>query len=235
LIGIPRFEIVGDNVGIGIEFRDELPETWPQEAQAVVRLLPARIAAERQGKTPQNSSQPPSTAYPHAKPPSVKPKSQRSRGGQPGHDKHERALITVAECRDVVPCVPRACRRGGRKLSGRDPAPLRHQVWELPEIRPLVTEYQRHRLLCACGSSTCGDLPPGVPTGQAGPRLVAFSGLLMACFRQSKRRAAQFLSMVLNQPASAAWLVLLPNRCADAVQPAYDELAARPPGRQDTN
>lgn len=51
----------------------------------------------------------------------------------------------------------------------------------------------------------------------------------MACFRQSKRRAAQFLSTILNQPASAAWMVLLQNRCADAVQPAYDELATQLP------
>ena len=47
----------------------------------------------------------------------------------------------------------------------------------------------------------------------------------MACFRQSKRRAAQFLSMILNQPASAGWMVLLQNRAAAAVKPAYDELA----------
>ncbi len=33
-------------------------------------------------------------------------------------------------------------------------------------------------------------------------RLIAFAGLLMACFRQSKRRAAHFLSLILNQPAS---------------------------------
>jgi transposase len=107
--------------------------------------------------------------------------------------------------------------------------PLRHQVWELPDIQPVVTEYQRHRLVCACGNSTCADVPPGVPTGQAGPRLVAFSGLLMACFRQSKRRAAQFLGTILNQPASAGWMVLLQNRAAEAVQPAYDELAAKVP------
>jgi len=104
-------------------------------------------------------------------------------------------------------------------------------VWELPEIRPVVTEYQQHRLVCSCGSSTCGELPAGVPSGQAGPRLVAFSGLLMACFRQSKRRAAQFLGMVLNQPASPAWMVLLQDRCAEAVRPAYDALAAKLPAQ----
>jgi transposase len=233
---------------MAIELTDEMMAKWPPDAQALVRLLSARVAeleaqvvelrsqvAELRRKTPQNSSQPPSTTHPHAKPPSVKPKSKRSQGGQPGHDKHERTLIPVEACQDVVPCLPRACRRCGRKLSGRDPAPLRHQVWELPELRPRVTEYQRHRLLCACGSSTCGDLPPGVPTGQAGPRLIAFSGLLMACFRQSKRRAAQFLSMILNQPASAAWMVLLQNRCSEAVQPAYDELASQLPAQETLN
>jgi len=226
---------------MAIELTDEMMAKWPADAQAVIRLLMARIGeleaqlAEIRSKTPQNSSQPPSTTHPHAKPVSVKPKSKRSRGGQPGHDKHERILIPVEACQDVVPCVPNACRRCGRPLTGRDAAPLRHQVWELPDIRPIVIEYQRHRLICACGSSTCGDLPLGVPTGQAGPRLIAFSGLLMACFRQSKRRAAQFLSMILNQPASAAWMVLLQNRCADAAQGAYDELAAQLPAQEVLN
>jgi hypothetical protein len=51
----------------------------------------------------------------------------------------------------------------------------------------------------------------------------------MACFRQSKRRAAQFLSMILHQPASAGWMVALQNRAAHAVKPAYDELAQQLP------
>ena len=196
------------------------------ELEAEVAELKARLNTDST-----NSSRPPSATHPHAKPTTPKPKSKRRRGGQPGHDKHERALIPAEDCQAVVPCVPTECRRCRRTLHGIDPEPLRHQVWELPDIRPVVTEYQRHRLLCACGVSTCGDLPPGVPGGQAGPRLVAFSGLLMACFRQSKRRAAQFLGTILNQPASAAWMVLLQNRCADAVRPTYDDIAARLPGQ----
>jgi transposase len=196
------------------------------ELEAEVAELKARL-----GTDSTNSSRPPSAAHPHAKPITPKPKSKRRRGGQPGHDKHERALIPAEDCQAVVPCVPTQCRRCGRTLHGTDPEPLRHQVWELPEIQPIVTEYQQHRLRCVCGSSTCGELPAGVPSGQAGPRLIAFSGLLMACFRQSKRRAAHFLGTILNQPASAGWMVLLQNRCAQAVQPAYDELAAKLPGQ----
>jgi transposase len=194
------------------------------ELEAQVADLTARLNADST-----NSSRPPSATHPHAKPASAAPQSKRRRGGQLGHDKHERALIPAEDCQVVVPCVPSECRRCGRSLHGTDPEPLRHQVWELPEIQPVVTEYQQHRLVCVCGCSTCGELPAGVPSGQAGPRLIAFSGLLMACFRQSKRRAAQFLGTILNQPASAAWMVLLQNRCADAVQPAYDELAQRLP------
>jgi transposase len=55
--------------------------------------------------------------------------------------------------------------------------------------------------------------------------LIAFAGLLMACFRQSKRRAAQFLGMILHQPASAGWMVTLQDRVAEAVRPACAELA----------
>jgi transposase len=196
------------------------------ELTAKVAELEAKL-----GKDPSNSSKPPSSTHPHDKPPPSKPKSSRQRGGQQGHDKHERALLPAEQCQDVVPCLPSECRRCGKKLTGTDAEPLRHQVWELPDIKPIVTEYQQHRLVCSCGCSTCGDLPKGVPTGQAGPRLIAFGGLLMACFRQSKRRAAQFLSMILNQPASAGWMVLLQNRAAEAVKPAYDELAEQLPAQ----
>ena len=193
--------------------------------------LEARVVEleARLNKDSTNSSLPPSSAHPHAKPNRKEWRSKRKRGGQPGHPKAERALIPVEDCQNAVTCLPTECRKCGRALEGVDPDPHRHQVWELPEIQPVVTEYQQHTLTCRCGCTTRGALPAGVPTGQAGPRLIAFAGLLMACFRQSKRRAAQFLSTILNQPASAAWMVLLQNRCAEAVKPAYDDLAAQMP------
>ena len=203
------------------------------QTEQIIRLT-ARVAeleaqVARLTKNSSNSSKPPSSEHPHAKPIRAKSKSRRKRGGQPDHPKHERALIPSEQCQQIIPCLPTECRRCGQALSGRDAEPLRHQVSELPEIKPIVIEYQRHRLVCRCGCSTCGPLPEGVPTGQAGPRLIAFVALLLACFRQSKRRAALFLSTVFNQPASAGWIVTLQNHAADAVQPAYDELAERLP------
>lgn len=212
-----------------------LPPDFQALLRAVIDYYERRIAEleARLNKTPRNSSLPPSTEHPHAKPPPQKQRSGKKPGGQPGHDKYQRALVPVEQCTQVVPCIPETCRRCGTALDGSDPEPLRHQVWDIPEIKPLVTEYQRHRLTCpGCSASTCGELPPGVPQSQAGPRLVALTGLLMGCFKQSKRRVALFLEQVLNQPCSTGWVIKLQNQVTAALTPAYEELAAQLPAER---
>jgi transposase len=192
-----------------------------------------QLQRQGKGKTPQNSSLPPSSQHPHAKPPTRKRKSKKKRGGQPGHKKHQRPLIPTKECDDVQRLKPTECRRCGERLSGGDPEPLRHQVWELPEIKPHVTEYQRHRLVCpCCGETTCAELPPGVPQGQSGPRLMAFAALLMAYYRQSKRRTAEFLGTLLGQPCCPALTVKMQRQVTVAARPAYEELAAELPEQE---
>jgi transposase len=196
-----------------------------------VRKLEARL-----GLNPQNSSLPPSTQHPHNRPQPQRRKSKRRRGGQPGHPKHDRPLIPTEDCAQVESLKPPRCRRCGSKLSGSDPEPLRHQVWELPEIKPLVTEYQRHRLSCpACGETTCAALPPGVPEGQSGPRLMAFTGLLMAYYRQSKRRTAEFLRTLLGQPCCPALTVKIQTQVTAALRPSYEQLAAQLPMQEHLN
>jgi transposase len=211
---------------------EELIARQPPEAQAIIRLLLAKISEleARLNQSPRNSSRPPSTEHPHAKPAPARQKSGRKAGGQPGHPKHQRTLIPSDQCQSVVPLKPESCRRCGAPLTGADPEPLRHQVWEIPEIKPVVTEYQLHRLACrCCRESTCGQLPVGVPSSQAGPRLVALTALLMGCFKQSKRRVALFLEQVLNQPCSPGWVVKLQNQATTALRPTYEQLAAQLP------
>lgn len=209
---------------------EELIARQPPEAQAIIRLLLARIEEleARIVKTPRNSSLPPSSQHPHERPaPDKKQKPKKKRGGQPGHPKHDRPLIPVEKCAQVVPLHPSNCRKCGTKLSGNDPEPWRHQVWEIPPIEPHVVEYQQHRLSCRrCGTTTCAELPAGVPTGQSGPRLTAVTGLLMACFRQSKRRAALALQTLFNIPCSAGLAVKQQDVVTEALAPCHAELAA---------
>ena len=135
--------------------------------------------------------------------------------------------MPTKDCDEVKTLRSRQCRKCNARLKGKDPEPLRHQVIELPEIKPIVTEYQQHRLTCkCCGTQTCAPLPKDVPTGQCGPRLAAFTGLLMGHFRQSKRRAASFLGDLLNVPCSPAWTVKIQNRVSDALAQPYEELCS---------
>lgn len=211
-----------------LEITEDLIARQPPEAQAIIRFLLGKIQEleARLNKSPQNSSLPPSSQHPHARPPRAdKGSKKKKRGGQPGHPRHLRALIPSQDCDAVVPLKPLACRSCATKLKGTDPEPLRHQVWELPEIKPIVTEYQQHRLICpCCGESTCALLPAGVPRGQSGPRLIALSGLLMAYFRQSKRRTAMFLEAMLGQPCCPALTVKMQNQVSAALAAPYQEL-----------
>lgn len=107
----------------------ELDAELSPAARAFIELLLARIAEleARLGQTPQNSSLPPSSVHPHAKPqprPSAKERSKKRRGGQPGHAKHERPLIPAEDCDEVQDLKPTECRRCGATLRGRDLEPL---------------------------------------------------------------------------------------------------------------
>ena len=88
-----------------------------------VRLaqLEAQLATAR--STPANSSLPPSTQHPHAKPASTKTRSGKPRGGQPGHPKTDRTLRPTEDCDSVVSLAPPACRRCQQVLTGTEPIP----------------------------------------------------------------------------------------------------------------
>ena len=80
---------------MSLELTEDLIARQPPEAQAIIRLLLARIQEleDRLLRTPQNSSLPPSVVHPHARPPANKPRSKKNRGGQPGHAKQDRPLL----------------------------------------------------------------------------------------------------------------------------------------------
>ena len=82
-------------------------EARNQELEARIKELEEKV----QKLTPQNSSVPPSTQHPHArpKPKPKKGKNKRKQGGQKGHTKHSRELIATEECNDVIPCIPNHC------------------------------------------------------------------------------------------------------------------------------
>jgi transposase len=222
---------------------NELLEQMTPAVQAFVEALLVRLGEQdkriaeleaKLNKTSRNSSKPPSTEHPHAGPLPKKMKSKNKRGGQPGHQRFERTLIPAEQCQSVIPCKPEVCRGCGETLLGEDSSPLRQQVWDV-EIKPVVTEYQQHRLICPCCEMiTCGSLPEEAD-GRTGPVLAGMLVLMTSWFRTSRRRAALFSSEVCGVPCSPGHVSALEAKATQVFGPVYDELAAALPDQSHLN
>ena len=211
------------------------PAIWertPPEAQAYIRALEMRVAALESGmqalheqlqQTSQNSSRPPSSDPPqHQR--RRRPRSKRPRGGQPGHPGHTRTLLPVEEVDEVVSLKPEQCSGCYARLSGDDPTPWRHQVIELPPIKPIVIEYQWHQLVCpACGAMTRAPWPAGVPSGTYGPRVHATVALCTGTYRLSKRMTQQLMEEVFGIPVSVGTISQLEQATTAAVAAPVEE------------
>lgn len=150
---------------------------------------------EQTRRSSRNSSQPPSCEAPSVPPRPPRESSGKKRGAQPGHEGHQRTLYPVEACRSVSDHRPAACGACGTALCGDDPHPFRHQVVELPEVKPLVEEHRLHQRWCpACGAVTRAPWPAEVSASGYGPRLVATVGMLSGPYRQSERQTRQALA-----------------------------------------
>jgi len=206
---------------------DELWKQIPRAAQAAIRALiqhyEQRLAdlEARLKQNSTNSSKPPSSDPPTVKRSPPKPPSRNKAGGQHGHAKAQRALIDDPDA--IHDCKPTACRYCREPLDGDDPQPLRHQVWDVPPVRPIVTEYRRHRLSCPrCGWTTCGS----APAGQDGPRLKAACVLLTGAYRLSKSKAARLLTDLFSIPLCAGQVCATEAEVGWQLKPVVEELLA---------
>ena len=212
------------------------PELWsktPADAQAavldLVESLERRIAdlEARLKRDSSNSSRPPSTEPLHVKRQPPRPHSGRRRGGQPGHKRHARAMVPPERLAGLVECRPDACTRCGHRLHGDDPDPIRHQVAELPEVRPEVIEYRLHRLTCpGCGVATRGRPPAGVPRGGFGPRLQSLLSVLSGVYRLSKRLVRRLAGDLLGLEISTGSVAKLQRRTAEALARPMGQIVA---------
>jgi transposase len=220
-----------------IPFPPEIWERIPPEAQAYIRALESRVAAleamvqqlrEQVQQTSRTSSRPPSSDPPQAlgKRPRREPTGRRP-GGQPGHEGQARALVPVAEVDVVVPVKPERCHHCQHLLPGEDPQPQRHQVTEIPPVKPVVTEYQVHRLVCpACGEEPRAEVPAGVPTGGFGPRVQAITALCTGASHLSKRTTQRALEEMFGVQMGLGTIATLEHATVQAVAEPMAEARA---------
>ena len=178
---------------------------------------------ERVNKNSQNSSKPPSSdppqtpRYPKPEPSGEKP------GGRKGHHGHGRKLKGSEEVSQFVKSLPTVCRDCGTLLLGEDPQPERHQVSELPKIKPEIVEYQRHTLQCSvCGARNRAEWPKEMPTGSFGERLQGLVGYLSGRFGVSHRDIAEMLGTVFQVEISLGSIPAQEQRVSQALQPPVE-------------
>jgi transposase len=119
------------------------------------------------------------------------------------------------------------CQKCGALLLGYDSTPRRHQITELPLVKATVTEHQVHTLACGCcGATNRGTLPPEVTASQFGPNLVSLMGVLMGCYRLSKRQVVDLLDTCFGVPVAVSTVVNQQQVISEALAQSVEELQA---------
>jgi transposase len=195
---------------------------------AQVAALTARVQdlEARLSQNSSNSGRPPSSDTPAER--DERPRktpSGRKPGGQPGHKGHRRELLPPEQVTRSTDVHPERCERCARRLKrGDDPAPVVHQVVDVPPIVPDVSQYRLFHATCTCGHVTCAKLPPDVPRGMCGARLMALVALLTGVYHVGRRDARRFLSDVLGIRLSLGTVSQCEAQVSAAVAPAVDEV-----------
>lgn len=201
-----------------------------KEAHAAeTAALRARVAdlEAKLGRDSSNSSKPPSSDSPYKRSP-PKPPSGKKQGGQPGHPGSNRALLDSSAVDDLVPHFPTTCGGCGHALPAvPDGDPVREQIWELPPIKPHVTEHQFHAVVCAhCKERTVATRTPDMPKGAFGPRAEASAVYFIGAGRLSVMETKRVFADLLNFPISSGGLIRIAMRASKALAPIHEEALA---------
>jgi transposase len=177
-----------------------------------------------------NSSKPPSSDGPEV-PRKKKARSGKAPGGQPGQPGKNRPLLAVEEMDRVKELYPPLCEQCGNLLDvatcPETSKPWRHQVFELPKIEPIKTEFRCHELQCSCGHLTRAPLPESVRHSSFGPRVHAAIGYLASVHRGTRRGIAEIMQTLFNLDISVGTVCNAIDRVSQACEPPVRELAEK--------
>ncbi|HVI35163.1 MAG TPA: IS66 family transposase, partial [Gaiellales bacterium] len=198
-------------------------QAWIAEQDMRIAEQDARIAElERQlAASSRNSSKPPSSdGLDRPAPKSLRGRSGRKPGGQPGRE--GRTLRQVAVPDEVVVHEPGACSGCGGMLVADDPPTgvIRRQVFDIPTITVRVVEHRLISRRCVCGALTCAAGPAGVTAPVAyGPHAAAIAVYLVLGQHLPVARTAGLLAELFGTPMSVGTVAAWTSRAAAGLAP----------------
>lgn len=190
------------------------------QLQAQLADLQARL-----NQHSQNSSKPPSSDPPSAPPRPARVGRGRAKGGQPGHERHQRPTPDPDHISEVRHHHPECCPHCQAMLSAtwQDACAVQTQyVGEIPLVLPQITAHHYHTLCCrSCGDLVTAGRPADVPPGSFGPRTAATVAMLHGRYRLSDREIPQLLHDLYGLPISLGSVVDLQQVVSGAIAPIY--------------
>ena len=191
------------------------------EAENAALRSETRVLRGRLAKDSHNSSKPPSSDGPGApkrEPKSLRGRSGRRPGGQPGHPGH--GLTLVEEPDTVVVHQPTVCAGCGHDLGAAVVLGTeRRQVIDLPVVRAQVVEHQAETRGCpGCGQPTTAPFPVDIRAPvQYGPGVATLAVYLHQEQLLPVERTGRVLDEVFGCPISNGTVERMVAQCADAV------------------
>jgi len=177
-------------------------------------------------KDSNNSHKPPSSDGLNKKRGALKRGSSgRKPGGQKGHRGITRRNVPPSEVSKTIPYKPAECEKCGAHFSAQNHSlPIeRRQVWEIPEIKPFVTEHVFYRTLCTCGHPTRLPVPNWMYSG-IGERLQALIAYLVAEAKLTRRTTQTLLKQLFHVPLAVGTIQNRLEDTSEILEPVCDEL-----------
>ena len=209
----------------------------PDWNDLVLRLLQIIVALSQENqelkaklaildKDSTNSHKPPSSdGISKKRPVTTRGSSGRKPGGQKGHPGKTRLQVPPDEVSETIDHKPEVCEKCGALLPEQAKSiPVeRRQVWEIPDIKPLVIEHIFYQTACNCGHQTRLPVPEWIYSS-TGDNLQTLMTYFTAEAKLSRRTLKTVLEDVFQVPIA---LGTIQNRLEDTseiLKPICDEL-----------
>lgn len=196
------------------------------KVDALTRLVEDLQEEIKRLKTPKNSgnsSLPPAQDLFRYKNQSLRGRSDKKTGGQPGH-KGETLRMSPAVDKIVVHTPDAQCPRCGKVHAG-EPGQLvgKRQVIDIPFIQASVIEHQVYQRICSCGHVSTGNFSAEVTAPvQYGNNLVALTAYLSSRQYVPYSRLTELIKSITNISMSEGTIFNLLNKAANMVLPIYE-------------
>jgi len=199
-----------------------------EELRSEIILLKEELSRYKNRKNSNNSHLPPSKDENRPlKNQSLREKSDKKPGGQPGHE--GKTLEFSDQADKIVKHSPAFCNCCGNDLDQVSEVLLgRRQVVDIPPIALERTEHQVYSKKCSCGYVTEGNFPSYIKSSvQYGPNVEAIVAYMHTRQYLPFNRMKEFFSDVLGLPVSEGGIHNILQRFTKKALPFYLQIKER--------